>query len=71
MIWNTLSDARKKSKLRKMLSDPRATRGYRSIGQLEQAIAADRLTTERLLVAVGATKSASAEEWTLSPSARE
>jgi hypothetical protein len=48
-----------------MLNDPRSTRGYRSTGQLEKGIAADRATTERLLLAIGARKSATAEEWTL------
>lgn len=56
-----------KRKLRSMLTDPRSARGYRSTGQLEKGIGADRLTTERLLLSIGARKSASAEEWTLSP----
>jgi hypothetical protein len=56
-----------KRKLRSMLTDPRSARGYRSTGQLEKGIGADRLTTERLLVSIGARKSSSAEEWTLSP----
>jgi len=56
-----------KRKLRSMLTDPRSTRGYRSTGQLEKGIGADRSTTERLLVSIGARKSDSAEEWTLSP----
>ena len=67
MVWNTLFDSRKKTKLREMLSDPRATRGFRSIGQLEKGIGADRATTERLLADIGARKSDNAEEWTLSP----
>jgi hypothetical protein len=48
-----------------MLTDPRSARGFRSIGQLEKGIGADRSTTERLLLAVGARKSDVAEEWTL------
>ena len=48
-----------------MLKDPRSARGYRSIGQLERGIAADRLTTERLLLALGARRSETADEWTL------
>jgi hypothetical protein len=36
-------------------------------GQLEKGIGADRFTTERLLLAVGARKSDVAEEWTLNP----
>ena len=69
MIWSTLFESRKKAKLRTMLTDPRASRGFRSIGQLEKGIAADRATTERLLLAIGARKSDSAEEWTLNSAA--
>jgi len=47
-----------------MLKDPRSARGVRSIGQLEKGIGADRSTTERLLLAMGARESGS-EEWTL------
>ena len=50
-----------------MLTDPRSSRGFRSIGQLEKGIAADRATTERLLLVIGARKSDVAEEWTLTP----
>jgi hypothetical protein len=50
-----------------MLQDPRAARGFRSTGQLEKGIAADRATTERLLLAIGARKSQETEEWTLRP----
>jgi hypothetical protein len=67
MLWNTLFESRKKAKLREMLNDPRASRGFRSIGQLEKGIGADRATTERLLADIGARKSDNAEEWTLSP----
>ena len=67
MLWNGISDWRKKRKLEAMLTDPRATRGFRSTSQLEKGIAADRPTTERLLRAIGATKADAAEEWTLSP----
>jgi hypothetical protein len=35
------------------------------VGQLEKGISADRATTERLLLAVGAKKSHTSEEWTL------
>jgi hypothetical protein len=63
-----ISEWRQKKALRQMLSDPRATRGFRSVGQLEKGIGADRATTERLLLAIGARKSDSAEEWTLAPS---
>ena len=65
MPWNAISEWSKKRTLRQMLNDPRARRGFRSVGQLEKAIGADRPTTERLLQAIGARKSESAEEWTL------
>jgi hypothetical protein len=39
-----------------------AARGLRSTGQLEKGIAADRPTTERLLVSIGARKSELSEE---------
>ncbi len=67
MPWNFLSEWLQKRKLRHMLNDRRATRGFRSIAQLENAIAADRTTTERLLAAIGARKSDTADEWTLAP----
>jgi hypothetical protein len=57
--WN------QKRMLRKMLKDPRSAKGFRSTGQLEKGIAADRATTERLLRAIGARKAPAAEEWTL------
>ena len=56
-----------KRTLRSMLNDPRSTRGFRSTGQLEKGIGADRSTTERLLVSIGARKADGAEEWTLNP----
>jgi len=65
MVWTVIRDWQRKNKLRTMLQDPRSARGYRSTGQLEKGIAADRATTERLLLAIGARKSATAEEWTL------
>jgi hypothetical protein len=65
MVWTAIREWRQKSKLREMLNDPRSIRGFRSAGQLERGIAADRATTERLLLAIGATKSATADEWTL------
>lgn len=67
MFWNQIREWSQKKKLREMLSDPRSSRGYRSTGQLEKGISADRTTTERLLVSIGARKSDSAEEWTLKP----
>ena len=65
MPWNTISEWRRKRKLRRMLTDPRAARGFRSTVQLEKGIAADRATTERLLHAIGARKAEASEEWTL------
>jgi hypothetical protein len=69
MVWNAISEWSQKRKLRTMLQDPRAARGFRSTGQLEQGIGADRATTERLLLAIGARKSNEAEEWTLKATA--
>ena len=54
MYWTAIREWSQKRTLRVMLKDPRAARGFRSIGQLEKAIGADRSTTERLLLAVGA-----------------
>jgi hypothetical protein len=64
-MWNKFLESRKKTKLRNMLKDPRSERGFRSIGQLEKGIEADRATTERLLLSIGASKSEKADEWTL------
>jgi hypothetical protein len=64
-MWNAFFESRKKAKHRTMLIDPRSERGFRSIGQLEKGIEADRATTERLLLAIGARKSEMADEWTL------
>ncbi len=69
MVWNAISEWSQKRKLRTMLQDPRAARGFRSTGQLEKSIGADRATTERLLLAIGARKANDAEEWTLKASA--
>ena len=41
--------------------------GVRSMAQLEKGISADRSTTERLLLSIGARKAEGAEEWTLNP----
>ena len=65
MPWNTIRQWRQKRTLRQMLTDPRAKRGFRSAEQLENAISADRATTERLLLAIGARKADGADEWTL------
>jgi hypothetical protein len=65
MPWNVIAEWRRKRKLREMLTDPRSTRGVRSIGQLEKGIGADRATTERLLVAIGARQAESSGDWTL------
>jgi hypothetical protein len=63
MVWNAISEWRQKRKLMEMLRDPRSTNGHRSIGQLEKGIAADRATTERLLLAMGAKKLDASENW--------
>ena len=67
MVFNAISEWSKKRTLRSMLQDARAARGFRSTGQLEKSISADRATTERLLLAIGARKSTDSEEWTLRP----
>jgi len=67
MFWTPIVEWNQRRKLRGMLQDPRSARGFRSTGQLEKGIGADRPTTERLLLAIGAKKSDVAEEWTLSP----
>jgi hypothetical protein len=74
MAWGGISEGRRalhewrqKRKLREMLKDPRSAMGLRSIGQLEKGITADRATTERLLLAIGARKSDGSEHWTLAP----
>ena len=67
MVWNAISEWNQKRKLREMLKDPRSARGFRSTGQLEKSIGADRSTTERLLLSIGARKSDAGEEWTLNP----
>ena len=64
MVWNAIvngrrgiSEWRQKRKLMEMLKElPRSANGHRSIGQLEKGIDADRATTERLLLAMGARK---------------
>jgi hypothetical protein len=66
-MLKTITEWHLKRLLRKMLKDPRSSRGYRSTGQLEKSIGADRVTTERLLQSMGARKSEIADEWTLNP----
>jgi hypothetical protein len=66
-MFTALREWGQKRTLRAMLKDPRATRGFRSTGQLERGIGADRCTTERLLLSIGAKRAESAEEWTLNP----
>ena len=66
-MFSALREWSQKRTLRTMLTDPRSPRGFRSIGQLEKGIGADRSTTERLLRSIGARKAEGAEEWTLNP----
>jgi hypothetical protein len=63
----TIREWSQKRTLRTMLADPRSARGFRTTGQLEKGIGADRSTTERLLLSIGARKGQAAEEWTLKP----
>jgi hypothetical protein len=74
MIWNlvsggprAISEWRQKRKLLEMLRDPRSANGNRSIEQLEKGITADRATTERLLLALGARKLDASGLWTMAP----
>lgn len=64
-MLTTIREWNQKRKLRTMLNDPRSTRGFRSTGQLEKGIGADRPTTERLLLSIGGRKAQDTEEWTL------
>jgi hypothetical protein len=64
MVWAAIREWQQKRTLRQMLKDPRSAKGVRSIAQLGKGISADRLTTERLLLAMGA-KRIGSEEWTL------
>ena len=66
-MLNTIREWGQKRKLRTMLTDPRSERGFRSTGQLEKGIDANRSTTERLLQSIGARKAQTADEWTLKP----
>jgi hypothetical protein len=66
-MLTTIREWSQKKRLRTMLNDPRSTRGFRSTEQLEKGIGADRSTTERLLLSIGARKAQGAEEWTLKP----
>jgi hypothetical protein len=67
MVWNAIYEWNQRRKHSAMLKDPRSARGFRSVGQLEKGIAADRPTTERLLLSIGARKAEGTEEWTLNP----
>jgi hypothetical protein len=66
-MLTALREWSQRRRLRAMLKDPRSKRGFRSMAQLEKGIGADRSTTERLLLSIGARKAEGAEEWTLNP----
>jgi hypothetical protein len=66
-MLTALREWSQRRRLRAMLKDPRSKRGFRSTGQLEKGIGADRSTTERLLLSIGARKAQGTEEWTLNP----
>jgi hypothetical protein len=68
MVLKAIKEWRQKRKLRNMLTDQRSARGFRSSGQLEKGISADRATTEQLLRSMGARKSDGVDEWTLNSS---
>src|SRR5215831_5698039 len=52
-MLTALREWSQKRTLRTMLKDPRSTRGFRSTGQLEKGIGADRSTTERRAIKKG------------------
>lgn len=58
---------RQQRKLREMLADSRFPKGFRSTKQLMDGIGADEETTKRLLLAIGARKSETTDEWTMNP----
>ena len=58
-------ERRQITRLRNILNDPRFT--YRSTTRLMEGIGADRITTERLLLAIGARRSETSDEWTFKP----
>jgi len=58
---------KQKARLKTMLEDKRFPKGFRSTAQLSSGIGADRETTERLLLVLGARKSETSDEWTLNP----
>ena len=62
-------ERKQKSRLNTMLKDKRFPKGFRSTAQLSSGIGADRETAERLLIAFGARKSETSDEWTLNPPA--
>ena len=64
MVWTSISEWSQKRKLRAMLEDPDLPGGSGQPGSLRREFGADRSTTARLLLAVGARKSDVAEEWT-------
>ncbi|WP_412033162.1 hypothetical protein ACLIR7_07280 [Nitratireductor aquimarinus] len=62
-----LHERRQKKRLKAMLLDKRFPKGYRSTSQLTSGIGADREATERLLLALGARRSETSDEWTFRP----
>lgn len=59
-------ERRQRTHLTKMLNDKRFAKGFRSTQRLADGIGADRTTTERLLLTIGAWRSEVSDEWTLS-----
>jgi hypothetical protein len=53
-MLTALREWSQKRRLRAMLKDPRSKRRFRSMAQLDKGIGADRPTTERLLLSIGA-----------------
>ena len=59
-------ERRQRTLLKNMLNDKRFAKGFRSTQRLADGIGADRTTTERLLLTIGAWRSEVSDEWTLS-----
>jgi hypothetical protein len=66
MVWKAINECQKRT-LRKMLTDPRSIRGFRSTGQLGKSIGALERPQSALLRSMGARKSEGVDEWTLNP----
>jgi hypothetical protein len=64
-VGSMMTNWRRKSRLKKMLRDPRFKKGFRGMKQLSEGIGCDKENTADLLIAIGARKSEITDEWTL------